>query len=215
MEFNLDRLDNAIYYYLTLNAEQALSLNKIYNALITDNICPELLGLVLNKREENKKLFHNVCEHIEKQYDNIEKINKDNIIYLKFTNVKKDKVYNDINEELYDYCAEGNVQKCKEIFGTYKINYNYTKNNLTFYDVLPKNENGLLLCRLISTYETYDMMFYLKQQNNELREQNTTFYKLNNQYKKEIFNWKSKFTTHITVYMSVSILAYGVITYFL
>jgi hypothetical protein len=110
MEYTIDQLGDAIMYYLSINAETPLSMNKIYNDLF--DICPDL------KTHKYKELFQTTCLMMETTYKHIYKLYKNSTVYLVFSPEDKQlaivKYQNIINNNFVDNVEE-NIDYCNLI----------------------------------------------------------------------------------------------------
>lgn len=87
MQYSIDQVDKAIYYYLTLHKDDAISTHKIFDALCKEDICPDLKNYA--NKDINKIIFTTECHIIEHKYDDIYKLLKGNTLYLVFTSKSK------------------------------------------------------------------------------------------------------------------------------
>lgn len=87
MEYTIDKLDEAICYYLSLHKDEAISIQRIYNELCTENICPDLKNY--KNREMNKITFTSLCHIMDTKIEGIQKIYKGTTLYLVLTDKSK------------------------------------------------------------------------------------------------------------------------------
>lgn len=88
MEYNIEKLDEAIVYYLTYNPDIPKSINQIYNSLCEEKICPDLGKSFINK-DINRIRFSTICHVLDSQYDNIHKFYNGTQLYLMFSTKDK------------------------------------------------------------------------------------------------------------------------------
>jgi hypothetical protein len=82
MEYSIEQVDNAIYYYLSTTPDKFISINKIYSELINENICHDLM----NSQQFllNQTIYLLNCYKLCDIYNNITKEYKDSVLYLRF-----------------------------------------------------------------------------------------------------------------------------------
>ena len=167
MEYTIENLDKAVFYYLSNNQDTPKSINNIYNGLCQENIVPEL-----NNRKNhdiNVIKLKSLCYFLDNKFQNIHKLHSEGILHLVCTK-KKDFIFNE-NE---------NIDK-EEI----KINdYNNIVNDvvknpnqypyLQFNDTLSVTDNLLHLCckfkdpkYLSNLLENYDVDIDIKNGENK------------------------------------------------
>lgn len=88
MEYSIDQVDKAIYYYLSTNPNVSVSINKLYDELIKEDICPDLKNP--NKRDLHKTIFTTRCHTLHNNYNCVKQSYKRNVLYLMFTKSDED-----------------------------------------------------------------------------------------------------------------------------
>lgn len=84
MEYTIDKLDEAICYYLSLHRDELISIDNIYKDLCADNICPSLNNWIT--RDVHKLKFTTLCHIIDTKIEGIHKIYKGSHLFLIMTN---------------------------------------------------------------------------------------------------------------------------------
>ena len=161
MQYSLEQIDEAIYYYLTLNQNTLKTTDQIYLGLIDENICPEL------KHKYDENLFRSICEDLNTKFDSIVKTMQDQTIFLKF--IEKP-VFKTIEDELFYYCEKSDLATCEIILSDPNniIDYDYKSDGKTFYDVLAHNDIGFSICKKLILNKSNIKV-------NELRNSNAKF----------------------------------------
>jgi hypothetical protein len=90
MEYSIEQLDAAILYYLSTNANIAMSIKKIYNDICEEKICPDLYDQRL--KEINKIKFTTICHTMDSRFTNLHKYFSNGTLYLMFSTRNKDDV---------------------------------------------------------------------------------------------------------------------------
>lgn len=92
MEYDIDRLDEAIFYCLSLHPDAFLTPVRIYNWISNQSICPALNPTDRNERDSLKIRFNCICRTLDTRFKNVhilrDSINPD-IPYLIMTNKAK------------------------------------------------------------------------------------------------------------------------------
>jgi hypothetical protein len=87
MEYTLDKLDDAIFYYLSTKPNTPLSFYQIFDGLCRDKVVPDLL--LQHNRDINKLKFTASCCILDSKFNNIYKYPYDKTIYLMFSTKSK------------------------------------------------------------------------------------------------------------------------------
>merc|ERR1711871_375304 len=80
MEYTIDNLDKAVFYYLSNNQNTPKSINSIFNGLCQENIVPEL-----NNKENhdiNVIKLKSLCYLMDTKFQNIHKLYSNGILHL-------------------------------------------------------------------------------------------------------------------------------------
>ncbi len=104
MEYNLEDLDKAIFYYLSLNRDKPKSTNQIFNALIDQDIVPSLK----KKKDHSVNVIkiRSLCHVMDNKFKPIQKIYKLGNLHL---------IYSDKNiNEVEDISFEESTLNSKE-----------------------------------------------------------------------------------------------------
>ncbi|AYV78798.1 MAG: hypothetical protein Edafosvirus34_8 [Edafosvirus sp.] len=96
MEYAIEKLDEAIVYYLTINPNVPKSIYQIYDGLCQEKICPDLNKSFMTK-DINKTRFTTLCHILDTQYNNIHKFYDRNMLYLLFSTKDKSEVISNNN----------------------------------------------------------------------------------------------------------------------
>jgi hypothetical protein len=170
MEYTIDQIDDAIYYYLTCNNGKLFTSTQIYNGICNEKICVDLTK-DFNK-EANKLKFMNACHSLDSKYEDVTKRMTNGVLTLGFNcktaiGLSEPEIFNtmfscdDWSQSLgygidtfYDgndtvihlVCRRGNKRVLSKIMKTFEIDP-HMKNNegKTLIDVLPKDENGMAM----------------------------------------------------------------------
>ena len=162
MEYSINEIEKAIFYYLTQKGINKIeSINTIYNKLCTEKICPDLL--ILENAKKNKIIFTTCCYTIDQHYNNIHKLFKNNILYLMlsnecvdniekiFKNTEKNEDKNE-NENNFDVDYDNIFT---EILNEENNNVNmscvFGENNNTMLHIICKNEHIELLEKILNS----------------------------------------------------------------
>src|SRR5688572_9025693 len=81
MEYTIDKLDEAIVFYLTINSNVPHSLSSIFQGLKDEKI--------IKLRDTDIPTFMTTCYYLNKNYDNILKEYHNGIVYLTFSTYKR------------------------------------------------------------------------------------------------------------------------------
>jgi len=91
MEYSIDKLDEAIVFYLTCNPDKPKSIYEVYNGLCEEKICPDLNKSFMTK-DINKTKFTTICHVLDTLYCNIHKFYSNNTLYLMFSLKDKNQI---------------------------------------------------------------------------------------------------------------------------
>ena len=172
MEYTLDKLDDAIYYYLSLTLNKPQSVVTIYNDLCSKNICPDLKNP--ENREINKLKFISMCRCvISTKFSDIQKVFINNDLYLVLTAYSEDveDAKDNVNFEDTKYfqptvdttadAKDSTWNNHNEIF-SYMIDNNNFEHNTIFDDynnvdtvlhAICRNGNVTLLNKILNLYD--------------------------------------------------------------
>lgn len=110
MEYHINQLDEAIVYYLTLNANIAIHYTKIYFDLRDEGTCRDLYDIKHNDR------FMSCCYTLDLLHDNIHKFYRNGELFLMFSrnHVKgSEPIYNKDNwSNVFDYPGSFAIIEC-------------------------------------------------------------------------------------------------------
>lgn len=76
MEYSVDKLDEAIYFFLTTHPDIPYSVSSIYKNIIDENICKEL------KDDNYQTHFRTICMMLNRMFKHVHKFYIDDTIYL-------------------------------------------------------------------------------------------------------------------------------------
>jgi len=91
MQYPIEKIDQAIFGYLSLNPEKVLSLHTIYNGIYVEKLCPDLE----TRKDINKRVFISKCHMMDKLYKNVHKVYRhdvDNTFDLVFSMENKEDI---------------------------------------------------------------------------------------------------------------------------
>ena len=86
MEYTIENLDKAVFYYLSNNQDKPKSINNIFNGLCEDNIVPELNNR--NNHDINLIKLKSLCYLMDNKFQNIHKLYTKGILHLVCSNNK-------------------------------------------------------------------------------------------------------------------------------
>lgn len=157
MEFTIDKLDNAIKYYLSTEPNTPHSVNKIWGEMV--EICPNLH----NKSEitMNKIKFNTLCRTLDLENTSIEKMYNKGLLYLMFRtrdNVKviDNKDYKQVQFEDDNVTSLDMVRymiKSKNVLSDATLNSNFDEHNNTPIHILCKHNDYNMLGYVMDTYD--------------------------------------------------------------
>ena len=222
MQYCLDKLDDAIYYYLTLNKNVEKSQSEIYNALISEDICPDLIGHKNNRRDINKIEFKTICFTMDLKYDSIKKCLKNGNYYLIFSDEplkpepcaiieSDDSKITDANELLFKACQDSNIQAVENLLNNHDIDIKYKKDNLSFYDVLSDNHVSILIAKKLFKYEHKNELLNLHNKIKELKQINTLYLNEHSKLKNEVCQLKKNNNFRLMKYMSIAFASWPIV----
>lgn len=171
MEYTIDKLEDAIMYYLTLEPDTPKSVYKIYNDLIADKICPSLNEI--KNKDIYKMKFTTLCHTMDTRYTNLKKFHANQVLYLVFTtkNVTEfidnnyPTAYTSNTSELPKNCDMieyilNNPDYCSDFDFT-----DFIDGNDTVLHVICRNNNVNLLNKLL---DRYNVDVNIKNKNNQM-----------------------------------------------